>query len=207
MGAVGAELVAWLQALAGPSGAVEGSDEDLIRRGQDGDRDAFGRLVHRYQDRAFSLARRLTGDPAAAEDLAQEAFLQVYRALARFDPDRPFLPWLTTIVRNLARNAARKQVPTPVEVGGDGRELADPRAPSPPEQALRSERRRLVEAEVARLPERYREVVALRYLEDRPVREVAGLVGIPEGTVKTFLFRARDLLRQRLVVWLDGGAP
>lgn len=202
-----AEWITWLQAAARIDAPMQGSDDDLIQRGKKGDRDAFGQLVHRYQDRAFTMARRLTGDPAAAEDLAQEAFLQVYRNLARFEEGRPFLPWFTTILRNLARNRARKQVPTPIEVGGEGRDLIDSQAPGPPEQAAAAERRRQVEVEVAALPEKYRDVVALRYLEDRSVKEVAGLVGIPEGTVKTYLFRARDILRRRLGRWLGKETP
>jgi len=196
-----AGLVGWLQALAGDAPPLEGSDADLIRKGKKGDRNAFARLVHRYQDRAFTLARRLTGDPAQAEDLAQEAFLRVYRSLDRFDESRPFLPWLTTILRNLVRNLARKTLPMPVEVGGEGLDPQDSRAPAPPERAARAERKARVEAEVARLPAKFREVVALRYLEDRPVRQVASLLGIPEGTVKTHLYRAREILRRRLRAW------
>lgn len=202
-----AQWIAWLQAAARLDAPTEGSDDDLIRRGKRGERDAFARLVHRYQDRAFTLARRLTGDAAAAEDLAQEAFLQVYRNLARFEEGRPFLPWFTTILRNLARNRARKRVPTPVEVGVDAHDPVDSQAADPPARAEAAERRRQVEVEVAALPERYRDVVALRYLEDRSVKEVADLVGIPEGTVKTYLFRARDILRQRLGRWLGGEQP
>jgi RNA polymerase sigma-70 factor (ECF subfamily) len=199
------EWITWLQAAARLDAPTEGSDDDLICRGKKGDRDAFARLVHRYQDRAFTLARRLTGDAAAAEDLAQEAFLQVYRNLARFEEGRPFLPWFTTIIRNLARNRARKAIPMPV--APETLDPVDAGTPGPPERAAASERKRQVEAEVAALPDKYRDVVALRYLEDRSVKEVAGLVGIPEGTVKTYLFRARDILRRRLGRWLGKEAP
>ena len=201
------EWITWLQAAARLDAPTEGSDDDLIHRGKKGDRDAFARLVHRYQDRAYTLARRLTGERAAAEDLAQEAFLQVYRNLARFEEGRPFLPWFTTIMRNLARNRTRTRVPTPVEVGAGGHDPVDVQTLGPSEQAAAAELGRQVEVEVAALPDKYRDVVALRYLEDRSVKEVAGLVGIPEGTVKTYLFRARDILRRRLGRWLGKEAP
>jgi len=207
LAAVGAEWISWLQALERHDARTEGSDRDLIHRSKKGDRDAFTRLVHRYQDRAFTLARRLTGDPAAAEDLAQEAFLQVYRSLGRFDEERPFLPWFTTLVRNLARNRARRRIPLPVGAGGEELDPVDAEAPGPPERAAAAERKRRIEAEVARLPPKYREVVALRYLEDRSVKDVAAALELPEGTVKTYLFRARDLLRRRLGGWLEGRAP
>lgn len=175
----------------------EGSDEALVRAGKQGDHACFARLVERYQDRAYTLARRLTGDPEEARDLAQEAFLRAYRALDRFQEGRPFYPWLVTILRNLVRNRARRRPPMPVAVGPEG---ADPVASAPgPEDLVgaRMDRARL-EAEVARLPLRYREVVVLRYLRDRSVKQVASLLGLPEGTVKTYLFRAREILRRRL---------
>lgn len=182
-----------------PCQPLEGSDGDLIRRARGGDRGAFAALVERYSARAFTLARRLAPDAAAAEDLAQEAFLRVYQALDRFDPARPFFPWLVTIVRNLARNELRRRLPEP---RGDAGELpgATPRAGEggPATRVLEADSRREILAALAGLPHQYKEVVALRFLEDRPVKEIAALLAMPEGTVKTLLFRARDMLRRTL---------
>lgn len=199
MTSLGMDLAAVLGGILGREKPMEGSDDDLLLRSQRGDRNAFSRLVERYQDRAFTLARNLTGDSSQGEDLAQEAFLRAYRALDSFQVGRPFYPWLVTILRNLARNRLRSRVPVPVEVG-EGAAEPVARAPGPEARVEANWDRASLRQEVSRLPAVYREVVVLRYLQDRRVREVAELLGIPESTVKTYLFRARELLRQR---WIE----
>jgi RNA polymerase sigma-70 factor (ECF subfamily) len=166
-----------------------------------GDRNAFGRLVNKYGDSLFNLARRLTGSDQDAEDLAQEAFLRAYAGLRDFRVGSRFHPWLYTITLNLCRNHLRRRsilrwVPLQGVRGGEAQpELDPPAEASNPEQALLgAEGEARLQAAVAALPLKYREVFLLRQSEGLTYDAIAELTGLPLGTVEVRLFRARKRL-------------
>jgi RNA polymerase sigma-70 factor (ECF subfamily) len=192
---------------------ADASDLEAIRAALAGEEDAFGRLVDKYRDSIFNLAYRMTGNPADAEELSQEAFLRAYTGLADFRVGARFHPWLYTITLNLCRNHLRRRsllrwVPLHAPAGReeeDGGAALDPPAPAAnPEQALLDKE---VDARLQRaidaLPVKYREVFLLRQSEGLSYEEIAEIAGLPLGTVEVRLFRAR----RRLLEALGGEAP
>lgn len=173
-------------------------DAELIEHARGGDIGAFEELVVRYQPAAVRLAHVMCGADDAA-DVAQEAFVKAWKALARFRRDATFRPWLLSIVANEARNtrraagrrarlALRASVSRP-SVGA---------APSTEEAALGEERRQLVLAAVATLPDAQRDVVSCRYFAGLSEAETATVLGCRRGTVKSRLSRALAGLRAHL---------
>ncbi|HEV3474359.1 MAG TPA: sigma-70 family RNA polymerase sigma factor [Actinomycetota bacterium] len=172
-------------------------DRELIERARGGDVGAYEALVRRYQDVAVRAAYVVTG-PDEAEDAAQEAFVKAYRALARFQPDAPFRPWLLQIVTNEARNRRRasgRRVALALRAAAD-----DPgdAAPSPESAALEDEAHRRLVKTLNDMAERDRELIACRYFLELTEPEIAQALGIPRGTVKSRLSRAMARLRQRM---------
>ena len=189
-------------------------DAALVRRTRDGDREAVGQLVRRHLTAAHSAAMAVVGDPTDAEDVAQDAFLTALTRLDECRPEEKFRPWLLVIVRNRAIDVRRRQrvrAAEPMDAadavpggGGDGRggspmptALAS-RFPSPHEEAERADVRRRLEAALATLTDVRREVVLLHDLEGWSHREIAGHLGLAEGTVRAHLFWARRALREKL---------
>jgi RNA polymerase sigma-70 factor, ECF subfamily len=172
-----------------------GGDERLVLEARKGDIDAFSALIERYRARALRLAYGIAGDEA--EDAVQEAFVKAFRNLVTFRSDAAFRPWLFTIVANEARNRRRSRARrTRIELRVAAR--PEPIGAGTDDLAIQSERRqRLVDA-VAELPERYREVVALRYFAELAENETAAVLSCPLGTAKSRLSRALDLLRVSL---------
>lgn len=185
-------------------------DPAIARRAQRGDEKAFELIVQAASGFVHGLAWRMTYDRDRAADVAQEVFLHLYENLSRYDPSRPFEPWFQRLAVNAAVNACRKRRRRETSLDGMGRsagdgagaderpyEPADP-ADGPAEVAAEREARLALRAAVRALPPAYAAVVALYYLEERPVKEIAEALGIPEGTVKIRLYRARDVLRAKL---------
>ena len=145
----------------------------------------------------FNIALRITNDRDAAADCAQEAFVRAYRALHQFDPAYPFGPWLYRIVTNTSLNHVQRwhAHETPVE---DFPEIVEPGPSGPEGSAIRREEVAEVLAAMAELPPRYRAALTLRHLQELSYQEVADALGLPLGTVKTHLHRARAMLRARL---------
>ena len=173
------------------------SDEEALGASLEGDVQAFGVLVERYQDVAFRAAYLVTRDAGAAEDVCQEAFLRAHRHLGRFRVGEPFRPWLLRIVTNQAKNQVRSR-------GRREGLLARlrPRAPevigvaSGPEREVEAaERKEQVLHAMNRLSLEDREVLYLRHFLDLPEREIAEVIGKRPGTVKSRLSRARGRLR------------
>lgn len=182
------------------------TDEELIARVLAGDEASYGTLVTRYRDYVYTIAVRIVGSEEDAEDVAQEAFVRAYRALPRFRGDSKFSSWLYRIATNRAlthlKRRGRRADTVDIEAGShveavvidDGRSEE-----ASPELRVRDEEfRRAVRAAVLELPEQYRVVVTLFYLEERSYKEVVAVLGIPMGTLKTHLHRARALLRDIL---------
>jgi RNA polymerase sigma-70 factor (ECF subfamily) len=154
------------------------------------------------------VARSILRNDADAEDVLQEAYLQAYRRMGDFRGDAQFGTWLTRIVINQAlmrlRAGRRDRVVVSFQQGDSERsvdlsaDLADDRAESPPDAALRGEVRRMLERHIDRLPMAMRTVLVMRDVEDMSVQETADSLGIPAATVRTRLFRARALLREML---------
>lgn len=182
-------------------------DLSLIERCQKGHLESFGELVARYQMRLYNLAYRILHSHEEAEDVVQETFLNVFRALPNFKGDR-FSPWVYKIASNLCLDFLRRRRPNTVSldapVGEDGemiREIPD-EAGLPEETALAEALGLDIQKAIDSLPPKYRAVIVLRHVEDLTYEEIADILNLPLGTVKTRLFRAREMLRARLA---DGG--
>jgi RNA polymerase sigma-70 factor (ECF subfamily) len=151
----------------------------------------------------------MTGDAAEAEDLAQEAFLNFYRSLAKFRPGARLRPWLHKIAANLCLDALRKRKgpALPLDELDDGAALPHVHSVDElPEEAYASRELRLdVQNALLRLPGEYRVVLVLRYLEDLSYQEVADALGVPLSTVETRLFRAKKMLGQILTSPVERG--
>jgi RNA polymerase sigma factor (sigma-70 family) len=173
-------------------------DTELVGRARRGEVSAYEELVRRYQGIAHRVAYLVTGDPAEAEDAAQQAFVKAYRALDRFDVERAFRPWLLRIVANEATNLRRSAGRRASLELAAARE-ADPVAPSPEVDAVARERREGLLRAVNELDEEHRRVIALRYFLELSEGEMAEVLGVPRGTVKSRLARAMARLRQRVV--------
>jgi RNA polymerase sigma-70 factor (ECF subfamily) len=165
----------------------------------------FERLMRRYNQRLFRVARAVLRDDADAEDALQDAYVQAYRKLDGFRGEAELGTWLTRIVINQAlmrvrsRSRDRRVVSfTPAGEGTRELDVADTRAESPSDAALRGEVRKVLERRIDELPEVFRTVFVMREVEEMTARETADALGIPEATVRTRLFRARALLREAL---------
>ena len=184
------------------------TDEALLSSSLEGNRVAFDLLVDRYYDRLYGYLLRFLKDPEVAEDLLQETFLRVWRKRRDFRHIASFSTWIYTIAGNLARSEWRRRkrwrmlrLGAP-EAVGERPEIELPDPGSGPDRS--AEDRLAVEAlteAVARLPERYREVVILRDMQGLSYEEVAGIIQVPVGTVKSRLNRGRLLLQEKLGDW------
>lgn len=169
-------------------------DADLAVRARGGDRDSYRTLVERYQEVAFRTAYLITRSAVDAEDAAQDAFVKAYLRLDRFDPRRPFRPWLLTIVANEAKNRRRAEGRRLHYEATVARHGAAPEA-TPEAAAVLEEASGELLAAVNALPEPERLVVGLRYFLELSEAETADIAGIPSGTVKSRLSRALGRLR------------
>ncbi|MCH7768563.1 MAG: sigma-70 family RNA polymerase sigma factor [Nitrospinae bacterium] len=177
-------------------------DQDvfLVERCLGGDEEACETLVRRYQDRVFSLVYSIIGGTDQVEDIAQEAFLKAFRSLKSFRGGSSFYTWLYRITVNTALNAlrskGRRQEASLEDLGGL-EFLVDPDV-GPAESAARRQLASRVREAIDRLDEQYRTIVYLRELEDLSYEEIAEVVELPVGTVKSRLFRARQHLKELL---------
>ena len=152
-----------------------------------------------YQGRLFGLVLMMVRQPAAAEEVTQDAFVRAYTHLARFDDQQPFYPWLATIAVRLAQNRLRRQGQ---DARREGTALEDAHEPRASAAALSSlianERGRRLWQAVSALPSGERTAVFLYYRDEMTVGDIASALGVSIGTIKTLLFRARRHLRRRL---------
>jgi RNA polymerase sigma-70 factor (ECF subfamily) len=180
--------------------AAADDDARTVQQVLAGDREAFGVLVARHARRVHDLARRMLKDAQEAEDVVQQAFVNAWRALDRFDPRRPFRHWLLRITTNLAlhRIERRRREPrgrgAPIDPG-EGPLDPPARPDGGPDPDDRRDARR-VRAALEDLPTRYRLTAVLRYAHGLRLEEIAEITGEPLGTVKTHLHRARAALRE-----------
>lgn len=195
----------------GPRPDRDSDDASLVRWCLRDDPDAFRFLVERYQGEVYGLTLRILGRPEDAEDLTQETFLRAFRALGRYDPTRPLGAWLHTIASRLCidhhrRNRAKFISLTQPEAGSSGEErtieLEDP-ADRPDEEVEKSELARRLDALVQELPPDSRAAILLRHQQDLPYEEIARVLGVPIGTIKARIHRARIMLKQKLLAQGD----
>lgn len=173
------------------------SDHELIRGAQRGEERAFEELVRRHEERAVRVAMALVSSREDARDLAQEAFLRVFRNLERFDFEHEFTTWLYRIVTNLAIDHLRKRRPAVSTTAEQEEEadldLADPDGPAPSASLEQMETAERVRACIDRLAPHFRSVMILRELEGLPCLEIARIVGTTHVTVRWRLHRGRKL--------------
>ena len=180
------------------------ADGELVLTAVSGREAAFEELVRRYQRPIASYVYRMVGDYDAALDLTQEVFIKVYNSLSRYRSEFKFSTWIYKIAHNTAidhlrRHTVRDQIMT---ADGDGprSEIAiESRRLTPEQESEREERRLEIESVVQSLPAAYRELIVLRHSHDLSYDEIADVTGLPLGTVKNRLFRAREAMRDLLV--------
>lgn len=187
------------------------ADQILVERVQQGDKQAFGLLVSKYQRKLVRLLSRLIRDPAEVEDVAQEAFIKAYRALPGFRGDSAFYTWLYRIGINAAKNylsTRGRRAPTTTEFDSEDAESFDDgellRDNNTPEQILMSKQvGDTVNAAMEMLPEDLRNAIMLREIDGMSYEEIAKIMDCPIGTVRSRIFRAREAIAEKLKPLLD----
>ena len=181
------------------------ADCELVTRAIAGRDDSFEELVRRYQRPLVSYVYRMTGNYESALDLTQEVFIKVYGSLARYRPEYKFSTWIYRIAHNTAIDHLRRHSTREQELEvttNEGDTYEKPYAsglPTPEEESVRAERRAEIEDVIQALPASYRELIVLRHAHDLSYDEIAEVTGLPLGTVKNRIFRAREAMRTPLV--------
>lgn len=190
-----------------PTGSFESmSDEQLVRRCADGDRKAFDVLLRRYERPIYHLAYRLAGNHDDAHDIAAEAALRIFRSIGTFRCAITLPAWINRIVANVFYDMRRRQQRHPAssldalaeKTGGKLLAAEDSRATSPEMHAEENEKTRILNEAISALPDYQRTMVTLFHAEGRTYEEIASMMSIPVGTVKSRLNRARLALREML---------
>ncbi|MEH6942970.1 RNA polymerase sigma factor SigW [Bacillus sp. JJ722] len=170
-----------------------------------GDQNAYGELVEIYKDKVFQLCFRMLGNRHEAEDMAQEAFVKAYVNIHTFNIKLKFSTWLYRIATNLCIDRIRKKKPDyylDAEVAGtDGLNMysqiaSDAEDPSDEVESL--ELHDTIQKEIMKLPEKYRTVIVLKYIEELSLKEIGKILDMPIGTIKTRIHRGREALRKQL---------
>ncbi len=183
------------------------ADCDLVTRAVAGREDCFEELVRRYQRPIAAYVYRMTGDYETALDLTQDVFIKVYHSLARYRSEYKFSTWIYRIAHNAAIDHLRRYGGGRAQTGtldgeADGEGYEKPfasSAPTPEQATEKAERRIVIEEIVQKLPPDYRELIALRHSHDLNYDEIAEVTGLPLGTVKNRIFRAREIMRQQFL--------
>jgi RNA polymerase sigma-70 factor (ECF subfamily) len=187
--------------LLGFSGAA---DRELVATAAQGLEGSFEELVRRYQRPISAYVYRMVGDYDIALDLTQEIFIKIYASLARYRPEFKFSTWIYKIAHNAAIDHLRRNAGRERSINGgtesEPQQLAiESKGLSPEQQSEREERRIEIEGVVRLLPTAYRELIVLRHSQDLTYEEIVDVTGLPLGTVKNRLFRAREMMRQQFL--------
>lgn len=176
-------------------------DRNLIERCLKGDEKAFEALLTKYRGSVFSICLRMVRNRTTAEDIAQEVFIKVFSALGRYDPTYPFPSWLNRITSNLCIDYLRREkertvsLDQPIAGGDDDLLIQLPADGARPDRAAESrEMMAILEEALTMLPEHYRIIVVLRHQEQLSYEEISDTLGIPLGTVKARIHRARNMI-------------
>jgi RNA polymerase sigma-70 factor, ECF subfamily len=189
------------------------SDQSLVRRAQSGERRAFDRLVLKYRSRIVELAMRYTRNRADAEDATQETFIKAYRGLRHFRGDSAFYTWLYRIASNCARNLLkarrRDSFRNVIDFSGYHHAVRLPTRlwdlATPEELALTADIREMANATLEDLSEEQRTVITMREIDGWTYQQIASAMSIPVGTVRSRVFRARNIIDRKLRRVHDGG--
>ena len=185
-------------------------DKDLVLRVQQGDKSAYDLLVIKYQHRIIQLVNRYVKDPSEAQDVAQEAFIKAYRALANFRGDSAFYTWLYRIAINTAKNylvsRSRRYSDYQIDIQ-DAEQVENApqlRAMETPEYLLlNDEIVKVITAAIEKLPEEMKVAIMLREFEGMSYEDIAHTMECPVGTVRSRIFRAREAIDEKLRPLLD----
>ncbi len=175
------------------------TEQQLIARILQGNLHAFKHLVHQHEKLVRHMVNRLVHNEADAEDICQEAFIKVYRHLASFKNESKLSTWIARIAYSTAINHLRKSRPD--VISSDAFEQQDHlyKTTETPEHILnKKDTAAIIHQEIAKLPVNYRTVLTLYHLNEFSYEEIEHITGMPEGTVKSYLFRARKLLKDKL---------
>lgn len=189
---------------------TEQTDQQLVERVQQGDKRAFDLLVLKYQHRILALVTRFVHDSHEAQDVAQEAFIKAYRALANFRGDSAFYTWLYRIAINTAKNylVARGRRPPDTDIAAEDAEYYDGESSlkniqSPERELLRDEIEQMVNRTLQLLPGDLRMALTLREFEGLSYEDIANVMECPVGTVRSRIFRAREAIDKALKPLLE----
>ena len=185
------------------------TDQEVVLRARQGKESAFRELIGRYERPVFSLIYRLVRDREKSEDLSQETFIKVLNAIDRYDPSYKFSSWIFKIAHNTALDHLRKKEPETLSLDGSPHATTAAEAeastvsvasdaPSPEDYAAHRELSGVLEQAIALLRPEYKAAIVLCHMEGRPYEEIAEIMDVPLGTVKTYIHRARHELRQTL---------
>ena len=178
------------------------TEQELVRAAAGGDTEAFARLVRTYENKIYSLAFRMCGSADDASDIAQEAFLAAWRGLPSFRGDSGFATWLYRLTSNAAIDYLRRQKKQRGDMSLDDEEMgldAVDTGPGPQDAAERTEVRSAVAAGLQELSEGHRQVLVLREIQGLSYEEIADVLEVDLGTVKSRISRARSALRKILL--------
>lgn len=177
----------------------------LAKLARNGDRRAFAELVDLYKDKIYHLAYRMLGNKQEAEDIVQETFLRLYSNLHRYDDTQKFSTWIFRIGTNLCIDRLRKRKLTyslDAEVtdgeGNDYYAMMSSDEYTPEKQVIVSETQRHIRKVIDNMPDKYKSIIVLRYLQDLSLQEISDVLGLPITTIKTRLHRGREYLRKKL---------
>jgi RNA polymerase sigma-70 factor (ECF subfamily) len=179
---------------------MEKTDAELISNTLAGDIASFNQLIKRYQRPVYNLVYRMLGNAEDASDVTQEVFLRAFCKLNTFRQDAVFTAWLYRIASNMCVDHFRaRKITVPIEVEEEkGREIPAKKEENPEYRAMQNTTGEVVRQAILDLPERYRDVVIMRHLQGMNIEEISNALQLPSGTVKTHLFRGREMLRSRL---------
>jgi len=189
-------------------------DASLMLRVKRGDLHAFEELVNKYQQPVSNVIHRMLGDPAEAEDLAQNVFVQVYKSADRYKVSAKFTTWLFTIARNMCLNEIRRRsrhraealdAPHPEFEDQPLHQFEDARTDSPPAALLRGELEQKIQQALSELPESQRIAILLCRQEELSYEEIAGVLGCSLSATKSLIHRGRETLKQKLKPYLRSG--
>lgn len=181
------------------------ADRELVATAAQGLEGGFEELVRRYQRPISAYVYRMVGDYDIALDLTQEIFIKIYASLSRYRPEFKFSTWIYKIAHNAAIDHLRRHAGRERSINGgtesEPQQLAiESKGLSPEQQSEREERRIEIETVVRLLPTAYRELIVLRHSQDLTYEEIVEVTGLPLGTVKNRLFRAREMMRQQFLL-------
>ncbi|MBD3218838.1 MAG: sigma-70 family RNA polymerase sigma factor [candidate division Zixibacteria bacterium] len=180
-------------------------DEELIRKALSGEQDAYQALLQRYQKAVFHIVVKIIRNSDDAQDLVQETFMRAFNTLESYRSEYRFSTWLCKIAANCSIDYLRKKKikaysmdkPYQTKNGAVEVELEDKGA-NPEEHFLRKQRIMSIEEAIKGLPPKYKQVIVYRHHDDKSYEEISRIMGIPIGTVKARIFRARELLKKKL---------